>query len=335
MARPLRIEYPGAYYHVMNRGLAHTNIFLNNHDRERFLELIGETCQLWGIEVYAYCLMGNHYHLLVQTSTVGLSRAMRHLNGVYTQRFNRAHTRDGPLMRGRYRAILIDSDEYLLAVARYIHHNPVEVKKVRNIDQYRWSSHYGYLNKRRCPKWLHTQTILSRFGGGRQGLMGYREFMHSKIEREVKEFYGHAYYRPLLGSKEFVERVMEKIERKGRVEEEKPESRRVFGLEMGDILRATAKCYGVEIEQIGLKKRGEGNEARAMAMYLCRKLGGYKLTEIGRVVGLEKYSSVSTAYLRMQERIANERKVSHRAEQIEQQLLKCEDHRDPFNFASR
>ena len=325
MARPLRIEYPGAYYHVMNRGLAHTNIFLNDKDRERFLVLIGETCQLWGLEVYAYCLMGNHYHLLVQTPTVGLSRAMRHLDGVYTQRFNRAHTRDGPIMRGRYRAILIDSEEYLLAVARYIHHNPVEARRVSNIDEYRWSSHFGYLNKKRCPQWLNTETILSRFGRGRHGLMEYQGFMHSKIEQEVREFYSNSYFKPLLGSKEFVQRVMERIGKKGEVEGEKPEARRVFGWEIGEILRATARYYGKTIVQMGMKRRGEANEARAMAMYLSRRLGGYKLTEIGQVVGLEKYSSVSTAYLRMQERIAKERKLRHRARQIEKQLLKSQE----------
>ena len=291
----------------------------------RILELIGETCQLWGLEVYAYCLMGNHYHLLVKTPTVGLSRAMRHLDGVYTQRFNRAHTRDGPIMRGRYRAILIDSEEYLLAVARYIHHNPAEARVVSNIDEYRWSSQLAYLNKRSRPEWLNTEAILSRFGGGRHGLRDYRGFMHSKIEREIREFYGKPYFRPLLGSKEFVQRVMERIGNKGEAEEVRAEARRVFGWEIGEIVGATARYYGKTIGQMGVKRRGEPNEARAMAMYLCRKLGGYKLREIGDVVGLAKYSSVSTAYLRMQERMAKERKLRDRALQIKKQLVKSQE----------
>ena len=107
MSRPLRIEYPGAFYHVMNRGLARNRIFLNDSDRLGFLDLVGDICRLWGLGVYTYCLMDNHYHLLLQTSRGGLSRAMRHLDGIYTQRFNRRHGRDGPLFRGRYRAILI------------------------------------------------------------------------------------------------------------------------------------------------------------------------------------------------------------------------------------
>ncbi len=325
MARPLRIEYPGAYYHVMNRGLARSNIFLDNHDRQRFLALIGETSKLWKVEVYAYCLMGNHYHLLLQTPNGGLSRAMRHLDGVYTQRFNRAHRRDGPLFRGRYRAILIEAEEYLLAVARYIHHNPVGAGIVSNMDHYRWSSHYGYLNKRKAPEWLNTDSILSRFGQGRRGLMQYQTFMHSKVEKEIQEYYRKPYFRPILGSKVFVQWVMEKIGKSAEVDGEKPESRRVFGWEIEEIVRATAKVYGKTVLELRVKRRGEPNEARSMAMYLCRALGGHKLTEIGKVVGLEKYSSVSTAYLRIKEQMGRERRLSRRARKIENQLLKSQE----------
>jgi len=120
MTRPLRIEYPGAYYHVMNRGLSHVEVFVEDRDREQFFILIGELTRLWGVRVYAYCLMDTHYHLLLQTPKGELSRAMRHLDGIYTLRFNRSRGRDGPLFRGRYKAILIDAEEYFLAVARYI-----------------------------------------------------------------------------------------------------------------------------------------------------------------------------------------------------------------------
>ena len=136
MSRPLRIEYPGAYYHVMNRGTARQKILLNDQDRQRFLDLLGQTRQMWGVRVYVYCLMDNHYHLLVETIDAALSRAMRHLDGIYTQRFNRAHRRDGPLFRGRYRAILIESEEYFMAVARYIHRNQAEARVGVDISRY-------------------------------------------------------------------------------------------------------------------------------------------------------------------------------------------------------
>src|SRR4030067_802472 len=124
MSRPLRIEYRGTHYHVMNRGTARQNIFLNDHDQQGFLHLLGQTSQMWGLQVDAYCLMDNHYHLLVETTDAALSRVMRHLDGIYTQRFNRAHRRDGPLFRGRYRAILIEPEEYFMAVAPSISPKP-------------------------------------------------------------------------------------------------------------------------------------------------------------------------------------------------------------------
>lgn len=155
--------------------------------------------------------------------------------------------------------------------------------------------------------------------------MEYQKFMYSKIEQEIQEYYRKPYFKPVLGSREFVRWVMERIGQRGEVHGEKPESRRVFGWEIEEIVRATARAYGKTVMEIGVRRRGEPNEARAMAMYLCRALGGYKLKEIGQVVGLEKYSSVSTAYLRMKERFNKERKLSRRARQIESQLLKSQE----------
>src|SRR3989304_6317848 len=241
MARPLRIEYPGAYYHVMNRGLSRRDIFLDDKGREWFLDLLSDISRLWKIEIYAYCLMDNHYHLLFKTPQGGLSRAMRHLDGIYTQRFNRAHHRDGPLLRGRYKAILIDAEEHFLSIVRYI-------------DQ-----------------------------------------------------------KLIVGDKGFIEWVRERLGDRARVEEEKPESRRVFGLGIEEIARATARVYGKRLEELRRKRRGEENEARSMAMYMCRMLGGHKHGEIGKVLGLEKTSSVSSVCLRMKARVEAERKIGRRA----------------------
>ena len=316
MARSLRIEYSGAYYHVMNRGLSRRDIFLENKGRESFLDLLSDLTQLWKVEIYAYCLLDNHYHLLLQTPKGGLSRAMRHLDGIYTQRFNRAHHRDGPLFRGRYKAILIDAEEYFLSVVRYIHQNPVVAGVVSEVDRYRWSSHWGYLHKKECPKWLNTESVMSRFSGVRE----YQQFMHSKIEKEVADFYQRRYQKPILGDKGFIERVRNKLGDKARVEEAKPESRRVFGLGIEEIARATAREYKTRVEDLRRRGRGEANEARSMAMYLCRVLGGHKHSEIGKVLGLEKTSSVSSTCLRMKARVAAEKKVSRRARRIEDAL---------------
>jgi REP element-mobilizing transposase RayT len=314
----LRIEYPGAYYHVMNRGLSRRDIFLEDKGRESFLDLLADISRLWKVKIYAYCLMNNHYHLLIQTPQGGLSRAMRHLDGIYTQRFNRVHHRDGPLFRGRYKAILIDAEEYFLSVVRYIHQNPVAAGVVVDMDRYRWSSHWRYLRRRESPPWLHTQSVLSRFGR----LKEYQAFMHSEIEKEVVDFYRGPYQKPILGDKGFIEWVRGKLGNKARVEEEKPESRRIFGLGIEEIARATARVYGKPVEELRRKRRGEENEARDMAMYLCRTLGGHRHSEIGKVMGLENSSSVSSACLRMKARVEAERKTSRRMRRIEKEVQK-------------
>lgn len=320
MSRPLRIEYPGAYYHVMNRGLARSKVFLDNDDRERFLHLIGETCKLWSIEVYAYCLMDNHYHLLLQTPQGNLSRAMRHLDGIYTQRFNRAHQRDGPLFRGRYRAILIDAEEYFLAVARYIHQNPQAAGIVTDIERYRWSSHRGHLHRRYSPSWLHTDEMVSRFGRGSRRFSEYRTFMRSGVQKELMEFYREGYQRPILGGKEFVRWVKEKIGEKARVRAEIPQSRKVFVHGVEEIVGATAKVYGKTVQELLKRRRGRENEARGMAIYLCRVLGGHNLEDIGKVMGLKNYSSVSSAYLAVKGRVELEKRLALGVRKVEELL---------------
>jgi len=195
---------------------------------------------------------------------------MRHVDGIYTQKFNRVHHRDGPLFRGRYKAILINAEEYFLSVVRYIHQNPLGAGVVSDIDRYRWSSHWGYLNKNQCPDWLDTRSVMSRFGG----LKEYQRFMHDEIEEEMEEFYQGPYQKPVLGSKVFIGRVKERLGDKARVEQEKPESRRIFGLDLEEIVEATAREYGKEVEGLKRRKRGRENEARMVAIYLGRQLGG-------------------------------------------------------------
>jgi len=129
MARPIRIEYENAYYHVMNRGRGHQAIFKNDHYYHAFIDTLSEASERFDLVVHGYCLMGNHYHLLLQTPHANLGRVMRHINGVYTQRYNRLKKTDGPLFRGRYKAILIEEDAYLLRLSRYIHRNPIETKQ--------------------------------------------------------------------------------------------------------------------------------------------------------------------------------------------------------------
>ena len=128
MPRPTRVQYPDAFYHVMNRGRGRQAIFHDEAYFRAFLDTLAESHERFDAIIHTYCLMTNHYHLLVQTPRANLDRIMRHINGIYTQRYNRLRKTDGPLFRGRYKAILVDADAYLLQLSRYIHRNPVEVK---------------------------------------------------------------------------------------------------------------------------------------------------------------------------------------------------------------
>ncbi len=155
MPRPVRIEYEGACYHVMNRGRGRQPIFHATAYFHAFLETLAEAHERFGVVIHGYCLMGNHYHLLLQTPHGNLGRVMRHMNGVYTQRYNRLKPTDGPLFRGRYKAIVVEADNYLLQLSRYIHRNPIERKPplVDSLDSYPWSSYPAYINHTKSPTW--------------------------------------------------------------------------------------------------------------------------------------------------------------------------------------
>ena len=161
MSRPLRIQYPNAWYHVMKRGRRGESVFESKDDYQLFLDILHEAIELFSLRISAYCLMTNHYHLLVQTPDSNLSRCMRHINGVYTQRFNAAHGLDGQLFRDRYKAILVGEDSYLLQLIRYIHKNPLRAGMVKRAELYEWSSHKGFLSRAQNWDWLHKQFILT------------------------------------------------------------------------------------------------------------------------------------------------------------------------------
>ncbi|MEA1969673.1 MAG: transposase [Thermodesulfobacteriota bacterium] len=161
MSRPIRIEYPDAWYHVMNRGRRSEKIFSDNQDYQCFVDLLKETSEMWGIRICAYCLISSHYHLLIQTPQSNISRSMRHLNGVYTQRYNRRHGCDGQLFRGKYKSILVEKESYLLQLVRYIHNNPVKPGLAGNPGDYTWSSHKAYLSEAKIWGWVYKQFPLS------------------------------------------------------------------------------------------------------------------------------------------------------------------------------
>jgi REP element-mobilizing transposase RayT len=163
MARPLRIEFPGAVYHVTSRGNARADIFADDSDRELFLKTLGQVVRRLNWLCHAYCLMNNHYHLLIETPEGNLSAGMRQLNGVYTQAFNRAHGRDGHLFKGRFKAILVEKESHLLELCRYVVLNPVRAGLVARPEQHLWSSYLPTLGKAEKPEFLTTAWLLGNF----------------------------------------------------------------------------------------------------------------------------------------------------------------------------
>ena len=178
MARPLRIEFSGALYHVTSRGHGREDIYMDDIDRETFISVLSHVCDRFNWVVHAYCLMSNHYHLLIETPDSNLSKGMRQLNGVYTQAFNRYHDRVGHVFQGRYKAILVQKESYLLELARYIVLNPIRAEMVRAAKDWRWSSYRATAGLIDSPNWLHIDWLLSAFSGKRnQAVQRYRAFV--------------------------------------------------------------------------------------------------------------------------------------------------------------
>ncbi len=167
MVRPLRIEYPGAVYHVTSRGDRREPIAKDDTDRAMFLEVLGQALARFDAQAWGYCLMGNHYHLVLHTREANLSRLMRQINGVYTQSFNRRHGLTGHLFQGRFKAILLDSDSYLLEVCRYVDLNPVRAQMVKRPDAYAWSSYRALAGMAACAPWLDAQPLYTQLAPGK------------------------------------------------------------------------------------------------------------------------------------------------------------------------
>jgi putative transposase len=210
MARPLRIEYPGALYHLTSRGDRQEAIFDDEQDRTAFLNVLSEVVSRFRWLCHAYCLMGNHYHLMIETPESNLTKGMRHLNGVFTQWSNRRHKRSGHLFQGRYKAILIDRDSYFLELARYVVLNPVRAGMVKHPSRWVWSSYGATIGTCPTPGWLTTDGLLAEFGKRRAGARRkYQQFIADGMDTESiwNNLRGQIY----LGDDNFVEQMRSKL----------------------------------------------------------------------------------------------------------------------------
>ena len=291
MARPLRIEFDGAWYHVMNRGAGRRMIFRTDADRRYFLKLLEAITDRFNAEIHAYCLMGNHYHLMLRTPEGNLGRLMRHLNGLYTQWHNRRARQDGSLFRGRYKAVLVEADVYWTHLSRYIHRNPKDADMVRTLSAYPWSSYSAYVGEIRSPAWLYTRYILDALGGR----AAYRRFVEQgETNPEISAFYSNERHPAVLGSKGYLERIGKGLKPHQDIPEIRPLQARP-GLSL--ILKSVAHYYGVpELSlRTGIRGRGVKSPARGMAMYLCQHSAGMRLGEIAAMFNLGGYASAGAA----------------------------------------
>jgi REP element-mobilizing transposase RayT len=277
MARPLRIEYPGAVYHVTSRGNAQADIFLSDVDRHRFLDTLAGTVEKYNWVCHAYCLLDNHYHAIIETPDPNLSLGMRHLNGVYTQSFNRAYQRVGHVFQGRYKAILVEKESHLLELCRYVVLNPVRAGMVTKPGEWKWSSYNTTAYAGKMPQYLTIDWVLGQFAEKKTtARQRYRKFVADGLKDKAgpwQKLKGQVF----LGSDNFVSRMRELLGERQEIKEI-PRAQRYPGRPPLDAL----------FTDIGVKKSQQRNE-RVMAAHLAH---GYTLKDIADYLGIH-YTTVS------------------------------------------
>lgn len=308
MSRPLRIEYPNAWYHIMNRGRRSEKIFNDRHDYKLFIELLKETIEKWNLRISAYCLMSNHFHILVQTPEGNISRCMRHINGIYTQKYNKRHNLDGQLFRGRYKAILVSEDSYLLQLVLYIHKNPIKAGLVDNLEDYEWSSHNGYLSISKEWDWLNKTFILSMVTKDKScWIKEYRKFMIKEDDDKIINTIESKKWPSMIGPRDFIDRIKSKYYSQ-KTDDEIPQSIELVP-EKELIIKTICNFYNVAEDDLFMTKRGQSNTPRNIAVYLTRRLRRDTLVQICEQFRMNKYSSVSSIIERMEEYIKSNKEL--------------------------
>lgn len=330
MARALRIQYQGAFYHVTCRGNERRNIFLSREDREIFLEKLALSSGIYNVPILAYVLMTNHFHLLLTTPEGNLSEFMRHFNISYTAVFNKKHNRVGHLYQGRYKAFLVDADNYLLEVSRYLHLNPVKigVLKKKRVEErrdvllkYEASSLPGYLWKKKRNDFVNYDYVLDYMGGDNsKGRKAYGEFVGNGITQDLDSPLDLGKGAGIIGTEEFVEWVKSEFVDKKERGRERPALRqlkKVFSPE--ELVEHFIRLTGETRQDI--LSRGRNTTARAMLMEFLYRFCIITQPQIGEIAGGIDYSAVSQARSRLQKRLSHDKDLRRRFEAIDRQLL--------------
>ena len=319
MGRAWRIEYEGALYHILSRGNEQGNIFYDNTDRWRFLDTIGDLSERLAVDIFAYVLMDNHYHLLLKTRRANLSKAMQWFGTTYTRRFNNRHNRSGHLFQGRFKSIIIENDAYLMQLSCYIHRNPLRAGIVKRLADYRWSSYLAYGYGKSRPDWLSTKLILSQFAHEDEHKQ-YREKVqkYSKEEKRLWEDFRHGLF---LGSKRFVTRLRKQHMPKKPDKEISAHRRSAASLDPGKISDRAARLLGCDVEELKKLSRVSGSqkEKRDIIIYLVWQTGLLTNEKIGAIFDLT-YSSVSHSVKAVKSAMAKEHKFRDYIEDLNSQF---------------
>lgn len=287
MARSLRIIEPDLWHHVMNRGRRGDSIFIDDRDRETFLSLLGECGNRWGVQVAAYCLMSNHYHGLLIDELGNLSRAMRHIDGVYTQRFNLRHGSDGALMRGRFRSRVVQDEGYVAEVVRYIHFNPIDAGLSECAGDYRWSSHRVYLGQDNQP-WCRYREVLALLGlefGADAKL--FDDFVHERVEAERSEMIREERWSPILGDEEFVAQCRAKVRESNHLNQpEIPEGQRLAAPDPNAVIDVACEHFGLSRNTLLRGTRGSLNLPRLLTLLECQRMTPASGADLGVLFGV-------------------------------------------------
>jgi putative transposase len=289
VARSLRIEFPSACYHVTSRGNERKAVFKSRRDRKKFLAYLASATERYGAVIHVYCLMDNHYHLLIETPLGNLSKIMQHINGAYTMYFNTKRKRSGHLLQGRYKAILVEADEYAKELSRYIHLNPVRAGMETDPAAYEWSSCRYYTCKRKAPDWLQRDFILGYFGKRPAAAMKkYRDFILAVLDRDHINPLAERLHAVILGSEDFIEEIKTAF-----LSGRKPDR------ELPDLNNEPAKI-GIEeiVEAVDRLLKADPKFSRQVKLYFCHRFTGLKLKEIGAWFGISE-SGVTQASRRL------------------------------------
>ncbi len=283
MSRPLRLEYPGALYHVTSRGNAQAPIFLNDEDRKQFVRLLKDEVIQQGWICFAWCLMDNHYHFLIETPEGNLSRGMQRLNGRYTQHFNRSHGRVGHVFQGRYKAILVEKESHLLELCRYVVLNPVRAGMVDDVSNWAWSSYHDTLRNDQNSEWLAAERVLELFSTRHEEAMQrYRLFVGEGVNagKPWKELRGQIY----LGGDAFLARSKTLLEGR-QIDADIPSAQCHPERSTPDqVLRDVAGAYHLVVDDV--LNRHINRDAYRAGVFLLRRACNLSLKEVAGLAGI-------------------------------------------------